>query len=173
MTTENTSDSVGISVRGGFAPINVNSRASTPVIVARVNIRSVVPQFVSWISWTEVVESIDEEGHVFDELSLVSLLDDAGKLNAARYPNFAALAADGGTVLISQDDEPSLILQAGSYQVVAQYSTKTYTRAFDANPNEVHTIAVTTATQALPTTVISSTPARYPASLSTGRSTPA
>ena len=32
---------------------------------------------------------------VFDELSLVSLLDDAGKLNAARYPNLAALAADG------------------------------------------------------------------------------
>ncbi len=32
---------------------------------------------------------------VFDELSLVSLLDDAGKLNAVRYPNLAALAADG------------------------------------------------------------------------------
>ena len=32
---------------------------------------------------------------VFDELSLVSLLDDSGKLNAARYPNFAALAGDG------------------------------------------------------------------------------
>jgi hypothetical protein len=50
--------------------------------------------------------------------------------------------AGGGTVLISQDDEPSLILQAGSYQVVAQYGTKTYTRAFDANPNEVHTIEI-------------------------------
>jgi len=32
---------------------------------------------------------------VFDELSLVSLLDDQGKLNAARYPNLAALAGDG------------------------------------------------------------------------------
>ena len=50
--------------------------------------------------------------------------------------------AGGGTVLISQDDEPSLILQAGSYQVVAQYGTKTYTRAFEANPNEVHTIEI-------------------------------
>jgi hypothetical protein len=48
--------------------------------------------------------------------------------------------ANGGTVLISQDDEPSLILQAGSYQVVAQYGSKTYSRAFEANPNEVHTI---------------------------------
>jgi hypothetical protein len=48
--------------------------------------------------------------------------------------------ANGGTVLISQDDAPSLILQAGSYQVVAQYGTKTYSRAFEANPNEVHTI---------------------------------
>jgi hypothetical protein len=50
--------------------------------------------------------------------------------------------AGGGTVLISQDDEPSLILQAGSYQVIAQYGTKTYTRAFEANPNEVHTIEI-------------------------------
>jgi hypothetical protein len=32
---------------------------------------------------------------VFDELSLVSLLDDAGRLNAVRFPNLAALAADG------------------------------------------------------------------------------
>ena len=32
---------------------------------------------------------------VFDELSLVSLLDEAGNLNAVRYPNLAALAADG------------------------------------------------------------------------------
>ena len=32
---------------------------------------------------------------VFDELSLVSLLDDAGQLNAVRFPNLAALAADG------------------------------------------------------------------------------
>ena len=32
---------------------------------------------------------------VFDELSLVALLDDDGKLNAARYPNMAALAGDG------------------------------------------------------------------------------
>ena len=48
--------------------------------------------------------------------------------------------ATGGTVLISQDDAPSLVLQSGSYQVVAQYGTKTYSRAFEANPNEVHTI---------------------------------
>ena len=32
---------------------------------------------------------------IFDELSLVSLLDDAGRLNAVRYPNLAALAGDG------------------------------------------------------------------------------
>ncbi len=48
--------------------------------------------------------------------------------------------ANGGTVLISQDDEPTLILQAGSYQVVAQYGSKTYSRAFEAIPNQVHTI---------------------------------
>ena len=48
--------------------------------------------------------------------------------------------ASGGTVLISQDDAPSLILQAGSYQVVAQYNNKTYSRAFEANPNEVNVI---------------------------------
>ena len=48
--------------------------------------------------------------------------------------------ATGATVLISQDDSPSLILQAGSYQVVAQYGTKTYSRSFEANPNEVTVI---------------------------------
>jgi hypothetical protein len=32
---------------------------------------------------------------VFDELSLVSLMSADGRINAARYPNFAALAADG------------------------------------------------------------------------------
>jgi hypothetical protein len=48
--------------------------------------------------------------------------------------------ANGGTVLISQDNTPSLILQAGSYQVVAQHGAKTYSRAFEANANEVHTI---------------------------------
>jgi hypothetical protein len=32
---------------------------------------------------------------VFDELSLVSLLTERGEINAARYPNVAALAADG------------------------------------------------------------------------------
>ena len=48
--------------------------------------------------------------------------------------------ANGGTVLISQDNAPSLILQAGSYQVVAQHGAKTYSRAFEANANEVHTI---------------------------------
>jgi hypothetical protein len=48
--------------------------------------------------------------------------------------------ANGGTVLISQDEAPSLILQAGSYQAVAQYGAKTYSRSFEANPNEVHVI---------------------------------
>jgi hypothetical protein len=48
--------------------------------------------------------------------------------------------ANGGTVLISQDSAPSLILQAGSYQVVAQHGAKTYSRAFEANANEVHII---------------------------------
>ena len=32
---------------------------------------------------------------VFDELPLVTLLDEQGRLDAKRYPNFAALAADG------------------------------------------------------------------------------
>ena len=32
---------------------------------------------------------------VFDELSLVSLLDDTGRINATRFPNLAALAGDG------------------------------------------------------------------------------
>jgi hypothetical protein len=32
---------------------------------------------------------------VFDEFPLVSLLDDAGRIDAERFPNFAALAADG------------------------------------------------------------------------------
>ena len=50
--------------------------------------------------------------------------------------------ANGGTVLISQDSMPSLILQAGSYQVVAQHGAKTYSRAFEANANEVHTIEI-------------------------------
>lgn len=48
--------------------------------------------------------------------------------------------ANGGTVLISQDDAPLLVLQAGSYQAVAQYGNKTYSRAFEANPNEVNVI---------------------------------
>lgn len=52
--------------------------------------------------------------------------------------------ANGGTVLISQDSAPSLIVQAGSYQVMAQHGTKTYTRAFEAAPNEVHTIELVT-----------------------------
>lgn len=52
--------------------------------------------------------------------------------------------ANGGTVLISQDSAPSLILQAGSYQVMAQHGAKTYSRAFEAAPNEVHTIELVT-----------------------------
>jgi hypothetical protein len=70
------------------------------------------------------------------------------KLKLAAAPGTPALGrvkwtvkyANGGTVLISQDSAPSLILQAGSYQVVAQHGAKTYSRAFEANANEVHTI---------------------------------
>jgi hypothetical protein len=52
--------------------------------------------------------------------------------------------ANGGTVLISQDNAPVLTLQAGSYQVVAQHGAKTYSRAFEALPNEVHIIELIT-----------------------------
>jgi hypothetical protein len=70
------------------------------------------------------------------------------KLKLAAAPGTPALGrvkwtvkyANGGTVLISQDSSPSLILQAGSYQVVAQHGAKTYSRPFEANANEVHTI---------------------------------
>jgi hypothetical protein len=70
------------------------------------------------------------------------------KLKLAAAPGTPALGrvkwivkyANGGTVLISQDSAPSLILQAGSYQVVAHHGAKTYSRAFEANANEVHTI---------------------------------
>ena len=48
----------------------------------------------------------------------------------------------GGTVLISQDAEPGLILQAGNYQAVAQHGTKTYTHSFEAVPGQKHLIEV-------------------------------
>lgn len=48
--------------------------------------------------------------------------------------------SDGGTVLISQDAVPQLILQAGSYQIVAQHDSKTYSRTFDAAANQEETI---------------------------------
>ncbi|WP_088348828.1 MULTISPECIES: hypothetical protein [Rhodomicrobium] len=42
----------------------------------------------------------------------------------------------GGTVLISQDATPSLILQAGHYQAMAQHDAKTYTQTFEAASNQ-------------------------------------
>ncbi len=48
--------------------------------------------------------------------------------------------ADGGTVLISQDAVPDLILQTGRYQVMAQHNAKTYSRTFEATANREHTI---------------------------------
>ncbi len=46
----------------------------------------------------------------------------------------------GGTVLISQDDSPALILQAGRYQAMAQHEKKTYSRAFEASANSEQTV---------------------------------
>ncbi len=46
----------------------------------------------------------------------------------------------GGTVLISQDDAPALILQAGRYQAMAQHEKKTYSRAFEASANSEQTV---------------------------------
>jgi len=40
-----------------------------------------------------------------------------------------------GTVLISQDAEPELILQDGSYHAIAQHGSKTYTQVFTAKSN--------------------------------------
>lgn len=48
----------------------------------------------------------------------------------------------GGTVLISQDASPQLILQAGSYQAVAHRDNKTYSRTFDAAANSEQTIEI-------------------------------
>jgi hypothetical protein len=48
----------------------------------------------------------------------------------------------GGTVLISQDAEPTLILQAGSYQAMAQHDAKTYTQTFEAASNQEQTVEI-------------------------------
>ncbi len=48
----------------------------------------------------------------------------------------------GGTVLISQDAVPTLILQAGSYQAMAQHDTKTYTQTFEAASNQQQIIEI-------------------------------
>lgn len=48
----------------------------------------------------------------------------------------------GGTVLISQDAAPSLILQAGNYQAVAQYNEKTYTQTFEAVSNREQVVEI-------------------------------
>lgn len=40
-----------------------------------------------------------------------------------------------GTVLVSQDAEPELILQDGSYHAIAQHGSKTYTQIFEAKSN--------------------------------------
>ncbi len=45
-----------------------------------------------------------------------------------------------GTVLISQDAEPDLILQDGSYHAIARHGSKTYTQTFDAKSNNDQTI---------------------------------
>jgi hypothetical protein len=48
--------------------------------------------------------------------------------------------ADGGTVLISQDAVPDLILQTGRYQAMAQHNAKTYSRTFETLANQEHII---------------------------------
>jgi hypothetical protein len=48
----------------------------------------------------------------------------------------------GGTVLISQDAVPTLILQAGSYQAMAQHEAKTYSQTFEAASNQEQTIEI-------------------------------
>lgn len=48
----------------------------------------------------------------------------------------------GGTVLISQDAAPSLILQAGNYQAMAQHGAKTYSQTFEAASNQEQTIEI-------------------------------
>lgn len=48
----------------------------------------------------------------------------------------------GGTVLISQDAVPTLILQAGNYQAMAQHEAKTYSQTFEAASNQEQTIEI-------------------------------
>ena len=48
----------------------------------------------------------------------------------------------GGTVLISQDAAPTLILQAGNYQAMAQHEAKTYSQTFEAASNQEQTIEI-------------------------------
>lgn len=48
----------------------------------------------------------------------------------------------GGTVLISQDAAPTLILQAGHYQAMAQHEAKTYTQTFEAISNREQVVEV-------------------------------
>ncbi len=48
----------------------------------------------------------------------------------------------GGTVLISQDATPTLILQAGNYQAMAQHDSKTFTQSFEAVSNQEQVIEV-------------------------------
>ena len=48
----------------------------------------------------------------------------------------------GGTVLISQDATPALILQAGNYQAMAQHEAKTYSQTFEAASNQEQTIEI-------------------------------
>ncbi len=48
-----------------------------------------------------------------------------------------------GTVVISQDTEPELILQDGAYQAVAQHGSNTYTQVFDAQSNNDQIVEIT------------------------------
>jgi hypothetical protein len=66
----------------------------------------------------------------------LKLLDETGKpLSKVKW---TLRYSDGGTVLISQDAMPQLILQTGNYQVKAQHHTKTFSRTFEAMvPNQV------------------------------------
>ena len=48
----------------------------------------------------------------------------------------------GGTVLISQDAVPTLILQAGNYQAMAQHEAKTYSQTFEAGSNQEQTVEI-------------------------------
>lgn len=48
----------------------------------------------------------------------------------------------GGTVLISQDAAPTLILQAGNYQAMALHEGKPYSQTFEAASNQEQTIEI-------------------------------